>query len=145
MTASLCNLTGTSAVLLSIANMHVRSIGKLKPHISQLRDDFARSYAKIMMTSSNGNIFRVTDPLWGNSLITCEFLPQRPVTRSFGVLFDLHLNKRWVNNRDNRAHYDVTIMKSLSFSLTARSRRAFQWHHLWTETRSRNLRHRLDS
>ena len=37
-----------------------------------------------MMTSSNGNIFRVTGHLWGNS----------PVTRSFDVLFDLHRNKR---------------------------------------------------
>ena len=35
-----------------------------------------------MMTSSNGNIFRVTEE------------KQRPVTRSFDVLFDLRLNKR---------------------------------------------------
>ena len=42
----------------------------------------------IMMTSSNGNIFRVTGPLCG------EFPTQRPVTRSFDVLFDLRLNKR---------------------------------------------------
>ena len=41
-----------------------------------------------MMTSSNGNIFRVTGPL-------CEeFTTQRPVTRSFDVFFDLCLNKR---------------------------------------------------
>ena len=37
-----------------------------------------------MMTSSNGNFFRVTGPLCG------EFPTQRPVTRSF----DLRLNKR---------------------------------------------------
>ena len=37
-----------------------------------------------MMTSANGNIFRVTCPLCGNS----------PVTRSFDVFFDLCLNKR---------------------------------------------------
>ena len=41
-----------------------------------------------MMTSSNGNIFRVTGPLCG------EFTTQRPVTRSFDVFFDLRLNKR---------------------------------------------------
>ena len=29
----------------------------------------------------------------GNSLVTGEFLAQRPVTRSFDVFFDLHLNK----------------------------------------------------
>ena len=37
-----------------------------------------------MMTSSNGNIFRVTG----------EFPTQRPMARSFGVFFDLRLNKR---------------------------------------------------
>ena len=44
------------------------------------------------MTSSNGNIFRVTGPLCGE--FTGEFPTQRPVTRSFDVFFDLHLNKR---------------------------------------------------
>ena len=37
----------------------------------------------LMMMSSNGNIFRVT-----------EFPAQRPVTRMFGVFFDLHLIER---------------------------------------------------
>ena len=41
-----------------------------------------------MMTSSNGNIFRVTRHLCG------EFRAQRPVTRRFDVFFDLRLNKR---------------------------------------------------
>ena len=43
------------------------------------------------MTSANGNIFRVTGPLWEEST---GFLSQRPVTRSFDVFFDLRLNKR---------------------------------------------------
>ena len=30
-----------------------------------------------------------------NSPVTGEFIPQRPVTRSFDVFFDLCLNKRW--------------------------------------------------
>ena len=30
----------------------------------------------------------------GNPSVTCEFPSQEPVTRSFGVFFDLHLNKR---------------------------------------------------
>ena len=47
-----------------------------------------------MMTSSNGNIFRVTGLLLGNSPATGEFPAQRPVTRSFDVFFDLRLNKR---------------------------------------------------
>ena len=50
-----------------------------------------------MMTSSSGNIFWATGPLWG------EFTGRRwpvnsphkgPVTRSFDAFFDLHLNKR---------------------------------------------------
>ena len=45
-----------------------------------------------MMTSSDGNIFRVTGPLCGE--FTGQFPSQRPVTRSFHVFFDLCLNKR---------------------------------------------------
>ena len=43
-----------------------------------------------IMTSSNGNIFHVTDPLCG------EFTGdrQRPVAQNFDVFFDLRLNKR---------------------------------------------------
>ena len=47
-----------------------------------------------MMTSPNGNIFRVTGHLSGNSPVPGEFPAQRPVTRSFDVFFDLRLNKR---------------------------------------------------
>ena len=47
-----------------------------------------------MMTSSNGNIFRVTCPLCGEFTGPGEFPTQRPVTRSFNVFFDLRLNKR---------------------------------------------------
>ena len=52
----------------------------------------------------------------GNSTVTGEFPTQRPVTRSFDVFFDLHLNKQlkkqswgwWL--RHYRAHYDVIVM-----------------------------------
>ena len=74
------------------------------------RNNYGTSW-NIMMTSSNGSIFRVTDPLCGNSPVTGEFPLQRPVTRSFKVFFDLRLNKR----------------------LNKQSRR------LWFETRSRSL------
>ena len=47
-----------------------------------------------MMTSSNGNIFRVTGPLCGEFIGPGEFPPQKPVTRSFDVFLDLRLNKR---------------------------------------------------
>ena len=52
----------------------------------------------------------------GNSPVTGEFPSQRPVTRSFGVFFDLCLNKRlskqsWAGDlRRHRAHYDVIVM-----------------------------------
>ena len=68
------------------------------------------------MTSSNGNIFRVTGPLCGEFTGPGEFRAQRPVTRSFDVFFDLRLNNGWVNNgeagdlRRHRAHYDVIVM-----------------------------------
>ena len=49
-----------------------------------------------ILTSSKGNIFRVTGHLCGK--FTGEFPTQRPVTRSFDVFFDLHLkrlSKQW--------------------------------------------------
>ena len=46
-----------------------------------------------MMTSSNGNIFRVTGPLCGEFTGPGEFPTQRPVTWSFDVFLDLRLNK----------------------------------------------------
>ena len=49
---------------------------------------------RFMMTSSNGNIFRVTGPLCGEFTGPGEFPTQRPVTWRFDVFFDLHLNKR---------------------------------------------------
>ena len=53
-----------------------------------------RTSANSIMTSSNGNIFRVTGPLCGEFTGPGEFPTQRPVTRSFDVFFDLCLNKR---------------------------------------------------
>ena len=69
------------------------------------------------MTSSNGNIFRVTGPLCGEFTGPGEFPAQMPVARSFDVFFDLCLNKRW-------------------------SKLSWGW---WCETLSRSLwRHRND-
>ena len=47
-----------------------------------------------MMTSSNGNIFRVTGHLCGEFTGPGEFPTQRSVTRSFDLFFDLRPNKR---------------------------------------------------
>ena len=50
-----------------------------------------------------------------------EFLSQRPVTRSFGVLFDLRLNKQLHKTIETpmiwdaiTAHYDVIVMIGVS-------------------------------
>ena len=59
-----------------------------------------------MMTSSYGNIFRVT----GNSPVTDEFPTQRPATRSFDVFFDLRVNNReTIDLRRHHAHYDFIV------------------------------------
>ena len=47
-----------------------------------------------MVTSSNGNIFRVTGHLCGEFTGPGEFPAQRPVARGFDVFFDLDLIKR---------------------------------------------------
>ena len=47
----------------------------------------------------------------GNSLVTCEFSRQRPVTRSFDVLFDLRLNKRL--NKQSWGWRSETPLRSL--------------------------------
>ena len=71
------------------------------------------------MTSSNGNIFRVTGPLCGEFTGPREFPAQRPVTRSFDVLLICVWINGWVNNREagdlrrNQAHYDVIVMATL--------------------------------
>ena len=54
-----------------------------------------------MMTSPNGNIFRVTGPVRG------EFFSQRPVTRGFDVFF-LRLNKR-LSEQSRRRWFDTSF------------------------------------
>ena len=65
------------------------------------------------MTSSNGNIFRVTDHLCGNSTVTGEFPGQWRGALMFSLICDW-ING-WMNNREagdlrrHGAHYDVTV------------------------------------
>ena len=64
-----------------------------------------------LMTSSNGNIFLVTDPLCGeftgHCMVNGEFPSQKPVTRSFDIFFDLRLNKR-SNELSWRRRFDTS-------------------------------------
>ena len=67
------------------------------------------------MTSSNGNIFRVTGPLCWEFTGPGELPTQRPVTRMLSLIC-VWING-WVNNheagdlRRHRGHYDVNVMK----------------------------------
>ena len=61
---------------------------------SEVEELYSSSLTHSMMKSSNGNIFRVTGPLCGEFTGPGDFPTQRPVTRSFDVFVDLHLNKR---------------------------------------------------
>ena len=55
--------------------------------------DFQATNMHQMMTSSNGTLSASLVICAGNSPVAGEFPAQRPVTRSFEVLFDLHPNK----------------------------------------------------
>ena len=75
--------------------------GTLTSHFMEEHSSPTSIFPVFMMTSSNGNMFRVTgfcagnSPVTaGNSPITGEFPSHWPVTRSFDVFFDLRLNKR---------------------------------------------------
>ena len=78
----------------------------------------------------------------GNSPISGEFPAQRPVTRSFGVFFDLCPISDWVNNREagdlrrSRAHYDVIVMypvkiqvAMITTSVNPLSTKDWTYHH----------------
>ena len=81
-----------------------------------------------MMTSSNGNIFRVTGYLGGEFTGPGEFPTQRPVTRSFDVFFDLRLKKRlskqwwgwWFETQSclSRRHCHVPCVSDRDLSLS---------------------------
>ena len=90
-------------------------------HIIRLPTASEISLANIynIMTSSNGNIFRVIGLCVGNSPVTFEFPSQRPVTHSFDVFVDLRVNKRLSEQSRRRwfetpspllwRHYNETI------------------------------------
>ena len=91
------------------------------------------TYPMLMMTSSNGNIFRVTGHLCGEFTGRGESPAQRPVTGSFDVSLICARINDWVNNREagdlrrHRGHYDVNVMlTSRSYSRTCRGQ---MWYH----------------
>ena len=69
-----------------------------------------------MMTSSNGNIFRITGPLRGEFTGPGEFPAQSQWRRTLVFSLIYAWINGWVNNREaghlrrHRAHYDVIVM-----------------------------------
>ena len=82
-----------------------------------------------MMTSSNGNIFHVTGPLWGESTGHL-WIPLTKASDTELLYFSLICTwtNGWANNQDvgdlrcHRTHYDVTVMRgdSLHHRITSR-------------------------
>ena len=86
-----------------------------KYHKKKIKDE---ALMTLIITSSNGNIFRVTGPSWRES-IGHRWIPltKAPVTRSFDALFVLGLKRmskqarrRWFET--HCSHYDVTVMRA---------------------------------
>ena len=75
------------------------------------------------------DIFPVTGPLWGESPVTGGFPSQRPLTQSFGVFFDLRLNKRL--SKQSRRRWFETPSRSLSLwrHCNGAENVPMPWHH----------------
>ena len=79
------------------------------------------SSAATIVTSSSGNIFRVTGPLCGEFTGSPVNSPHKGQWRG-ALIFSLICINGWVNNyeagdlRRHRVHYDVTVMNCLNAS-----------------------------
>ena len=77
-------------------------VSRDNPHVFHVANSCKIKFLKLAvglsigptMTSPNGNIFRITGPLYGEFTGHRRIPSQRPVTRGFDVSFDLWLNKR---------------------------------------------------
>ena len=90
------NIIETDKVLLKVTVCSFSAVLSKGIWVNAVLLDFGEPFKirNFMMTSSNGNIFRVTGPLCGEFTGPRWIPSERPVTRSFDVLFDLRLNKR---------------------------------------------------
>ena len=95
-------------------------------YVKQTLHIFAFFLVHLMMTSSNGNIFRITGPLWGAS------------TGRGALIFSLICAWRnhWANNRDagvsrrHRVRYDIIVMW-VRFFFSGIACGSSQWCHMW--------------
>ena len=79
--------------------------------IGVIRSSLCTPRAECMMTSSNGSVVCVTDPLWGESIGHWWF-PSQTRDAEFDALFDVHLNK-WLSKKSIRRWFETP------------------WHSLW--------------
>ena len=116
-----CNGTKDVYMLIDIRKRYAP-----KRWVELCKNQFIMSMTTVMMTSSNGNIFRVTGPFCGNSPVPVKS-PHKCQWRG-ALMFSLiyaWIND-WVNNREagdlrrHRGHYDVTVM--------------IVWHVTWYNT-----------
>ena len=84
----------TEAIYILLTTNHKCNSFIVKSIFCKVVVSYSWTHYLFMMTSSNGNIFRVIGPLCGEFTGPGEFPTQRPATRSFDVFFDLRLNKR---------------------------------------------------
>ena len=92
--------------------------GALTSHFLEEHSSPTSIFPVFMITSSSGNMFRVTvfcvrnSPVTAvNSLVTDEFPSHGPVTRCFGAFFDLRLNKQL--SKQSRRRWFETPSSSL--------------------------------
>ena len=89
--------------------------GALTSHFMEEHSSPTSIFPVFMMTSSNGNMFRVTG-FWawnspvtaGNSPVTSEFSSHRQVMRSFDIFFDLRLNRQ-LSKQSRRRWFETPV------------------------------------
>ena len=89
-------LSGSKSSITSLSDEHVTSPMK------ELRLDLVPLWRRLMET-----FYALQALCAGNSPATGEFPSQRPVTRSFDVFFDLHLNKR-LSKKSRRQWFETS-------------------------------------
>ena len=89
--------------------------GTLTSHFMEEHSSPTSIFPVLMMTSSNGNMFRVTGfcagnspATAGNSQVTGEFSSHRPMTRSFDDFFDLCLNRQ-LSKQSTRRWFETPL------------------------------------
>ena len=90
-----CKLNNVGACLKQTSGLWVQTMNNTAQYMEEALCVSINTPWSFMMTSSNGNIFRVTGAFCGELSVTGEFPSQRPMTRSFDVFFDLRLNKQF--------------------------------------------------